>query len=365
MFEFIEIKGFQSQYDSRIDFSEGMTAITGRSMEGKTAILRAFELIRTNRPLGTSFLYRYEDIVCEVSIGVDGHVITYKKSKKALDKEGSKALYIIKYPDGKTKTESVFGSSVPESVSEIINLSNISIQWQLDPYLLVTSTSGEIAKTINKITGIDLGDEWLKEIKRKVSELKTEKEILDRSQEDLKKQISYYSEVDLYKEKLIESEQLDLEYNNKIRSSNSILDSLNYQKGLEVRTKENQTKLTKIKALLDKILEVKEENQNFVLFLATINKFLTLSDALIIKKEQSIELLNKMNDAFLASADLIKMKGSVKSIEYFIEKSVKIENIKSDINSKKDELANVIFNFKTCFVCGSELTDYKKIRNSL
>lgn len=365
MIEFIEIEGFQSQYNARIDFSEGITAITGKSMEGKTAILRAFELVRTNRPLGTSFLYRYEEMICRISIGIDKHVVTYKKAKKALDKEGNKALYIITYPDGTTKTESVFGTSVPESVSEIINLSNISIQWQLDPYLLVTSTSGEIAKTINKITGIDIGDEWIKEIKKKSSLIKTEKDLLTKSQEDLGLQLSYYSDVDLFKDKLVEAEQLDNDYNSKIKSSNFILDSLNYQKGIEAGIKSNKAKLTKIKGLLDKILKEDRENQNFTQNLALVNVFLRLSKTISAKKEGLKKCKLMLIDILSFQSDLISINQGLKEIKKFKQIISKSEDLKRNINLKKDDLAQKILDSEVCFICGNELTDYEKIRSSL
>lgn len=270
MIEFIDIKGFQSQYDTRIDFAEGMTALTGLSMDGKTAIMRAFEFVRKNRPSGLKFGYRYEDMVTSVSIGIDGHIITHMKAKVALNKEGHKALYVIRYPDETEREFSAYGASVPDPVTELLDISDIAMQSQLDPYMLVLSTAGQIATTINKITGINESDGWLKEIRKTLTALKAEESVLENSNAALSKEILGMAWIDDFKKVVEKAEEVNWKYEKVIRDANAILDLVNANSACWVKIKAVKSQLLGFRDIVkavdqvdSKVAEINNRNASF------------------------------------------------------------------------------------------------------
>ena len=52
------LQNFQSHEESELELSPGINVIVGSSNSGKSAIVRAMEGVRTNRPWGTSFVRR-------------------------------------------------------------------------------------------------------------------------------------------------------------------------------------------------------------------------------------------------------------------------------------------------------------------
>lgn len=365
MIEFIDIKGFQSQYNTRIDFAPGMTALTGISMDGKTAILRAFEWVRKNRPSGFKFNYRYEQTITSVSIGIDGHIITHMKADVPLNKEGHKALYIIRYPDETEKEFSAYGTSVPDQITDIFDVSDIAIQSQLDPYMLVLSTAGQIATTINKITGIDASDSWLKEIRKTFTDINTEKLILEKSNAALSKEILSLAWVDNFKTVVEEAEELNWKYEKTLRDANAILDLVNVNSACLVKIKAIKSQLTgfqdimKAVDLVDgKVAEITTANILCKQYLDSswFHKVNLSHYEAIYPKISLIQVIGRELDKIGEALDLKFANNNL---------SVGCDGASYDLDNAKDQLATLLVESGKCFVCGSELTDLELIRENL
>ena len=81
MIKKIKIENFQSHRDTELEFSKGVNVITGLSNSGKTAIIRAFQLLKNNRPLG----FRYNRTKNPTKIefeDFDGNKAKLTKTKK-------------------------------------------------------------------------------------------------------------------------------------------------------------------------------------------------------------------------------------------------------------------------------------------
>lgn len=365
LIEFIHIEGFQSQYDTRIDFSEGMTALTGLSMDGKTAIMRAFEFVRNNRPSGFKFNYRYEDIPTKVTIGVNGHEIIHMKSDKPLNKEGHKALYIIKHPDGSTKEYSAYGSKVPDEVTELLNISDISMQSQLDPYMLVLSTSGQIAATINKITGIEASEVWMKKIKTTTGNLKAEKIVLEGNQKRLSEEISAVNWIDDFKAMTEKAQELDWKYDRVIRDANAILDLVNVNSATIAKIKAIESQLFGLKDITKGLNQVDDRLADFTTKNALINEYR--------RNKKSIQDASALFDTILpvigafdiASKEIQNIKEKLNYIEFYNNQKLMAETCLEELEREKDNLASLLLDSGKCFVCGNELNDLEKIREGL
>lgn len=365
MIEYIHIERFQSHTDSMIHFSPGITAITGYSMSGKTAVKRAFEWVRKNRPTGFRFNYRYEEGPTAVKIGVDGHVVKLEKSDGPLDDEGSKARYSILYPDGNEVIFTAIGTNVPEEVTELLGISDISIQDQLDAYLLVISSAGEIARTMNRITGIDIGDAWIKEINKAITSVKRNKSMLEGSLDFQKTDLKRYEGIDELQEKIRKAMADQNQYDDDVQVYNQMVDLITKYAEAQEWVVNNQAKIDPLETLLKDFEEV-EKRINYLK-----EKRKRINDAMM-----DGEALNEIRSAlsFLEPKikdfeDFEEIKGERNRIQRAIDDYRRSETLRdtyaAEIEKKKKELGAFLASIGVCWVCGGELTDIEKIMESL
>ncbi|MHA1591489.1 MAG: AAA family ATPase, partial [Candidatus Heimdallarchaeaceae archaeon] len=133
MLKSLSLHSFQAHEDTLLTFSSGVNIITGTSNSGKTSIMRTLNWIINNRPLGDGFIKDdKENAVGVLEINRRGKVfqITRERDRK------SKNLYKIDTQESHQKF-TAFGNTVPEEVSNLLDLSDINLQQQLSPYFLV------------------------------------------------------------------------------------------------------------------------------------------------------------------------------------------------------------------------------------
>jgi exonuclease SbcC len=364
MIEYIQIKNYQSHVCSRLDLSPGMTAITGQSMNGKTAIKRAIEWLRTNRPLGFRFSHRYNDDPTEVEIGVDGHVVKATKSTKALDAEGNKAVYSILYPDGNEKIFSAFGTDVPKKVKELLSISDISIQDQLDAYLLVISSSGEIARTINRITGIDIGDHWLKDINKSLSSVNNEHDRLDGDISFLSTDIKKYEGVDDLEKVIQTATLLQAEYKSQSSIHDGLVDSINQYNSAKQWRKEITNQISPLLELEEKYDSVVEEIQFIKEEIEAITDTMLLGES----GKDIKSALDFLSPEMEKIQDLIDMKkrrdNIAKILAMYVVSRGTIDSTKIEIEKNSTELKQLLENMGVCTFCGGEINQ-SRITNIL
>lgn len=148
------IKNFQSHENTVLKFHEGVNVIVGETDSGKSAIVRALRLLINNRPSGDEFVSTGKKD-CLIKAKVDDSIVRRKK--------GQENIYQI----GKKKYKA-FGQSVPEEVSELLNISDVNMQNQLDSPFLLSESSAEVARYFNKIVKLDVIDRSLKNISQRI-----------------------------------------------------------------------------------------------------------------------------------------------------------------------------------------------------
>lgn len=158
------IRDFRSNKQQNIKFDPHITTICGESFRGKSNILRALKWVMLNRPTGTS-LIRWGAKSCEVIITTKKHKIKRKRSK-------SKNTYEV---DGNVLK--AFGNKIPDSVSKILNISDINFQRQQDPTFWFTLTPGEVSRQLNKIVNLDIIDRTLSNLQSGLSRAKSVVEV--------------------------------------------------------------------------------------------------------------------------------------------------------------------------------------------
>lgn len=159
MIERVEIEQFQNHTKTDLDFSPGLNIVCGQSDNGKSAVIRAINWVLTNKPAGSAF--------CKVdNEGVDTKVKLAFTDGEVLRVRGHKKNHYIF--DG---TEyKAMRSDVPEEIAEFINIGDQNIQGQFVSHFLISESSGEVARTLNSIVGLEDIDKAHKVIGRIIAE---------------------------------------------------------------------------------------------------------------------------------------------------------------------------------------------------
>jgi len=186
MINSIQITNFQSHADTRIDLSDGVTALVGSSNSGKTSILRSERWVRKNRPRGTAFIRDGEDSV-EVIIKSGTHTITRRRNKK-LDQ------YEV---DGGIHT--ALSGNVPSQVNDILNIQDINVSSQLDGHFLVLDSPGKIASAINSVVHLSEAESVIDRIRTDIRRAGQDIKSIEEQQEAQNSILNKYYRLDEYK----------------------------------------------------------------------------------------------------------------------------------------------------------------------
>jgi DNA repair exonuclease SbcCD ATPase subunit len=161
------IKLYQSHKDTELHFHPGVNGIIGKSLSGKTAIIRAIKWLITNRPSGFKFHSKFASKKRKTAV----MLVTRDGNKVTLAKQGTKGMYEVDRIDSNAEPLQFkkIGKQVPDIVKDKLNLTELNIQEQFDSPFLILSSAGEIAKTVNRVTQIDDIDKWIKLINRSIN----------------------------------------------------------------------------------------------------------------------------------------------------------------------------------------------------
>lgn len=145
----LSLKNVMSHRDTEIDLNK-LTILTGISNSGKSVFIRALRLLLENKPSGIDLMSHFAKRGESMSVSVEceddegnSHTIERIRSK-------SKNDYVL---DGKTLK--AFGSDVPESITRITHLSDVTFQNQSDPNFMLSMTDGEVSRLIASVVGLN------------------------------------------------------------------------------------------------------------------------------------------------------------------------------------------------------------------
>jgi len=192
MIKSLILTNFRSHKNTTLEFSPRVNIIVGPSDNGKSNIVRSLNWIIFNRPLGGNIIRTGEDEAqSQVVIERDGSQVGVARGKgKSVNK------YVLNM-SGKSVVFSSFGASPPEPVLEALNLSDINIQRQNEPYFLVFDSPGQVATYIRSITKLDEVDQVVRLL---VSKIHTERGKVANYQDalhEITKELTELSKIDL------------------------------------------------------------------------------------------------------------------------------------------------------------------------
>jgi len=297
MIESITIKNFQSYKKAKLVFHKGVNVIVGDTDSGKSTIIRAIKLVTKNRPSGDDFISDF----------VDQSVVRNKKSKKSaivkLNVDGN----IIKRVKGKNnlyylgkEKYKAFGQSVPDKISDILNISEINIQNQLDLPFLLCSNSGEVARYFNKIIKLDVIDRALKNIDNRLKSDNRSLSEYKKSKKRLEKRLEEYEWLDNADNELIKLERIKGSIS---KNKGLVSEIISIIKGIGELKKDRSKfhKLVKAKKSMNYLMRLKSDIEN------DKNEYQELFD--ILYNIKTIRRLSKIK-----KSELSKFKRKFKSL---------------------------------------------------
>lgn len=285
----IKLTNFQAHIESELNLTPGINTITGQSDNGKSSILRAVNYLLYNRPSSNNYMnHNTDNMEIEVTAG-DNTIARYRNKTENGYKINGKTLKAI-------------GQEVPEEVN-ILNLSSVNIQKQLDSHFLLSSTAGEVAKYLNKIVKLDSIDFCLSEIEsmkrqtnRDIKQLKDQKEWREielKAYENIEKAQSLLNKLKTYEDK-INTNNSDMQLLNDL-----IIEYSKIEKQLN-----NIPDIEKANKLLVELQEIQEDINNISIKENTLQETISnypdhIPELNVEKANSYIELLEKLNNEII------------------------------------------------------------------
>lgn len=220
MIKKVAIQNFQIHKETGLEFTEGMNVIAGSSDNGKSSIIRAIRWVLMNRPTGFAFhTHGAKDDTAVCIVFGDNECVTRRKGEK------NTGGYHYRQD-----TFAALRTDVPPEIQRVLNLSDINIQSQHDPYFLLQDSPGEVAKKLNVVAGLGIIGDTIKNANAVVRQRKDAVGIL------VQQETGYKTDFDKLSWTCAEGDnafQLRLEYNElgKANEDISTLEQLLYAYG--------------------------------------------------------------------------------------------------------------------------------------
>jgi DNA repair protein SbcC/Rad50 len=299
----ISIENFQSHSDSVLYLDPGVNLICGSSDSGKSSIIRALKWAAVNRPSGDSYR-SYSGGDTKVTINFkDGSFVSRHRDKK-----------VNGYQTGGGSWEAL-GNVVPETVSQLLNISELSWQFQMDPPFLLSSSPGDVARTLNEVADLDKIDSTLVNINRMARDNRQQLTETAAKKQQLGIELSQYRGLDKQLGAITLLKEQD-------RKAHALEELVTEGEALCIDTTHAQTKLlsyTSVERWFSLVHQLNElENQKDVLELQ-IEK----GEALLETAEQLHYRLTKVKDTTDAEEELdllMDMVGKVKDCDFQADK---------------------------------------------
>lgn len=170
---------FQIHENASFEFKDGVNVIIGESDHGKSSIYRGLKaLFLNNIKLDRKITHDVKNPKCVLRVLGEFGELQRTKSK-------SKNLYHIDEKELKA-----FGQGTVSDVVDFTNISDINFQSQHDQPFLISASSGEVAKYLNKIIDLEVIDITLSNLKSAETDAtrksKSYEELYKEKQEELK-----------------------------------------------------------------------------------------------------------------------------------------------------------------------------------
>ncbi len=206
------VENFQSHRLSELSLSPGLNVITGRSDEGKSALIRALRWLLYNEPAGTFFVRRGESATRVAVWFSEG-------TKIVREREGGRNRYLL-FPPGEKVPQrwEGFGSRVPQEILQAHGMQkllldegrevSLNLADQLEEAFLLSEPATVKAKAIGALTGVHVVDAAIRLAEGEKREAERRRELEARRVREMEEKLSAYSDLEEEEKRQKEAENL-------------------------------------------------------------------------------------------------------------------------------------------------------------
>jgi len=180
----LELTNIQSHKNTKFTFSPFLNVIKGianSSDIGKSVVIKGLRLLIENR---ASKKIRTTGATSPSSVIASDGVVTVGRVKD--DKLNG---YFIKEEGKEDKDFKAIKTDIPHDVQKALNLSEVNIQLQRDTFFLIDDSPGQVAKELNKVSGLSTIDATLKRINSEITSItgniRTQNEIIEKCKQGI------------------------------------------------------------------------------------------------------------------------------------------------------------------------------------
>jgi len=308
MISSLVIQNYQSHLDTTLEFDPGVNIIIGSSRSGKTAVLRALNWNRYNKPAGLAINSYWNRDKKKLPNAPIKSIVKLGKTNIVRERDKTFNGYEI---DGE-RYEAI-GADVPDYIEKIWNMGEVNIQKQFDQPFLLSESAAEVARFFNKTIHLDKIDTVLSQAETKRQ--RTNKDIKEKTAtlEELHTKIAKYDWIEPANSLTILFER----FNKRFEEKNKIFVEL---KDLVEYVNTEQKRIDTIPRNLDQALSI----------MIDIEKLDSNIELKIEKETELIALLKQIRDLEHAIAVVPDM-GTIDTL------MDNIFNIKQALDAKNDE----------------------------
>lgn len=202
--EYVKAWGLWSHLETVLNFSPGLTVITGPNGNGKSTLIRIIRWVALGEPAGEEFIFKLTDETTgeivkqaeegKAEIGLDNGVVITKTRRKG------KTTYTIN-----TIAEPFEKAEVPQEVKDALNLRKYSFgdfdtylnfAFQMEAPFLLSEAPSTGAKVLGKLAGTETVDLAIAEVSKRTHKARDEKRTADKEIERLNGDLLEYQDIE-------------------------------------------------------------------------------------------------------------------------------------------------------------------------
>lgn len=295
MIKSLLIENFKSHQKTFLRFHKGVNVIVGLGMSGKTNIIRSIKMVKDFRPLNQRYKSNFaKNKKTKIEIKTtEGKTIS-------LERKDKKAKYILEYGENKQVFRK-FNKSVPKEITAALNMEDINLQEQLDFPYLVLDTPGQITKIINRITGTNKIDNWIKKLNAEIRNKKAVIQDTIKEKKEAKDKLRRLDGLEEIEPTIIRLEKINKKTKKK-KLEHYFIEKTIFQMENIDKEIEEYSKALKVVRWVKRLEEVKKEKENL------LEQKLILTELIDIDKQIKIHKEVLKNEIELLSREISKQK---------------------------------------------------------
>lgn len=300
MIQKINLQNFQAHENSTLDLHPGVNVITGQSDNGKSSIVRGLLWLFYNRSFSFEEIKRRGTAPKDwtsVTLTIGDHTVSRMRNrdvnKYVLDGQDLKAV----------------GTNVPSEVLEVLPVSDVNAQAQMDSPYLLSNSPGEIARTFNALAGLQDIDTSLSSVKTRIIRTKTSISSINEQKSRVEMQMSQYENLDRIESLISTLESLSADIEDLDKSHDDLI-------SMEVQLKECRERFVKYQdAKADKRLMIQlEDIEEKIEGIEKKIFVLTQEEQALDQCSQRVEMMPLLQSM---QVDILTLKGVTSNLEKF------------------------------------------------